>query len=211
MDKVKSPPPRGMRVVSLRSMDTVDLLRLRSTLRYMQRQRDDMLRGLGEKTFELLSAGEASVDLSPLRTQAHAVTALDAQITEVEQRFAAAEQVARLSAHAKPAAPFLTVCACGAPLYAEDVRCGVCGRDVEALIRLASESKKALIDVACACGAPLVAGIQFCPQCGRSVVDLLASRGLASGDALRCPRCQEGASPGDRFCSSCGNALTPGG
>jgi len=208
VDKVKAPADRPMRVVSLRSMDTVDQLRLRAAHRYVLRQRDDLLRGLGETALEML--GGDGLDEVKLRERADAIRALDAQITTLERRLEKAQQAQRMTAVNRPAYSFLTVCACGAPLYPDDVRCSVCGSDVEKLISVARESKAAHKTAQCTCGFTLVEGIKFCPECGRSVIELMRSRGLQTAEA-RCASCGEAASPGDRFCSGCGAALTSGG
>jgi hypothetical protein len=199
-DKVKAPETRQMRVVSLRSVDTVDLLRLRSTHRYLLRQRDALLGSLGNVCMEMLKAG--GLQEARLRERASEIAALDAQIADVAAQLSQAQQEARLSSYTHVNSPFLTVCACGAPLYPEDVRCGACGNDVEDLIRLARETKSRQADVKCTCGLPLPLGVKFCPECGRSAADLMDASGAAS-----CPSCEEAASPGDRFCSACGASL----
>ncbi|MBM3463526.1 MAG: zinc ribbon domain-containing protein [Armatimonadetes bacterium] len=225
VDKVKAAPAR-MRVVSLRSVDAVDVLRLRSTLRYLQRQRDEQVRALGTETLRLFEQGSAQptppqvrqpaasdlpLERGPLKLRVEAIRAIDRQTAELEARLQSADQAARISALARPSAPFLTVCACGAPLFPEDVRCTVCGRDTNTLIQLAAQSKARAVAASCQCRMPLVAGIKFCPECGRSVVDVLRAHGLASGETLTCEKCGEGGTPGDQFCSSCGSALNPGG
>lgn len=205
VDKVKAPAERPMRVVSLRSMDTVDQLRLRAAHRYSLRQRDDLLRALGEAAFAML--GGDKLDEAALRERADTIRALDAQMNELERRLEKAQQAQRMTAVNRTPYSFLTVCACGAPLYPDDVRCSVCGNDVEKLISVARESKAAHKTAQCACGFTLVEGIKFCPECGRSVIELMRARGLRTAESS-CAACGEAASPGDRFCSGCGGPLT---
>lgn len=207
VNKVKSTASRPMRVVSLRSLDSIELARLRSTLRYLTRQRDEQLRQLGLLAYRAVTgAPESPLEREAVAEQARKVTDLEQQIAAAERQMQRAQMADRLTS--RGTSPFLTVCACGSPLLPDDVTCAVCGRNVEDLVRLASESKSRIASVPCSCGAPLVSGIRFCPDCGRSVVDLLAGAGLATGDVPRCAACGEAASPGDRFCSSCGKAIS---
>jgi hypothetical protein len=202
VDKVKA-PERPVRVVSLRSLDSIGLARLRSTLRYLTRQRDEQLRLLGREAWRALQAlGEGPLERAILREHAEAVTELEKHLADAERQLQRAQMAGRLIS--RGASPFLTVCPCGAPLLPDDLTCPVCRRDVEDLVRLAAESKSRVATIPCSCGVPLVSGIRFCPDCGRNVVDLL---GGDRAETSRCGECGEAASPGDRFCSGCGQPL----
>jgi hypothetical protein len=207
VDKVQTQASRPMQVVSLRSHDSVELVRLRASQRLLQKQLEEQLLGLGRTTYERLGSTGGQLSSSDVSGQLERLRGLEAQLGEVEQRLEQAQRAAQLQARGNARLGFLTVCGCGAPLYPQDVQCAVCGRDVEALIRLASESKSQQVEVHCSCGSPLTPGIKFCPECGRTVVDLLKAKGLRTADAPRCAACGEGASPGDQFCSGCGKSL----
>ena len=205
VNKVKdidAAPP--LRVVSERSLQSVDLARLRSTHRRLARERDEMLRALGQACMQALTDPTRDADsLEMLRTSATAVASLEHEMKQLEQRIAQAHVAERL---ATQPIPFLTVCPCGSPVGPTDTACSICGRDVEALVRLAIESKSPIATVPCACGAALVAGIRFCPSCGRGVVDLLRAAGLAAPDQIVRCACGETLASDDHFCSSCGKA-----
>lgn len=204
VEAASSVPP--LRVVSERSLQSVDLARLRSSHRRLTGQRDEMLRTLGRACMQALTDPSRDADsLDMLRTNVTALLALEQEMQALELRIQRAQASER---HGSQPAPFLTVCPCGAPLTPSDTRCNVCHRDVAALVRLAAESKSQIVTVACTCGASLTAGIRFCPSCGRGIADLLERAGLpAPRDLPVCGGCGEAASPGDRYCSACGEGL----
>lgn len=209
VDKVKAARGAGsMQVVSLRSLESVSVGSLRSTRRHRLRQRDDAVRSLGACVLELLHETRGRLEEVPghpatarFRQAVEEIQGLDREVIELDERLGHFERIERASSGE---APFLTVCSCGAPLFPQDRRCGVCGQDVEGLIRLASESKARVATVSCGCGAQLTGGIRFCPQCGRNVAGLLRERGLVVDQSAQCSSCGEARVPGDRFCSACG-------
>ena len=208
VDKVRDPDvSRSVRVVSERSLHSVELARLRASQRHLIIERDRQLSELGKACVERLDAldigGEATRSLA---AGARAVRDIESLISVLEQRIARAQMARRLSsAHL----PFLTVCPCGSPLLSSDTSCPACARDVEALVTLATESKARVRSISCGCGTSLVSGIRFCPSCGHDVSALLAGAGLPSCEASPvCGRCGDSAAPGDRYCSACGASLT---
>lgn len=204
VESASGAPP--LRVVSERSLQSVDLARLRSSHRRLARERDDRLRALGQACMQALTDPSRDADsLEQLRASANAVASLEQEMQALEQRIQRMQMAERV---ASQPVPFLTVCPCGSPLSPSDIRCLVCGRDVESLVRLATESKSRVTTVPCDCGAALVTGIRFCPSCGRGVTDLLRNAGLtAPAEISRCASCGEAVSPGDGFCSTCGKAM----
>ena len=209
--KVKAARGAGsMQVVSLRSLDSVSVGNLRSARRRALRQREEAVRNLGVQVAEILLATGGRLEepeghpaLMRMRQAFAEVQELERQMTELDERIGHFERLERAST---TFAPFLTVCSCGAPLFPQDRRCGVCGQDVEGLIRLATESKAQVATVPCTCGALLTGGIRFCSQCGRNVDSLLRDGGLAVDETARCPSCGDARVPGDRFCSACGHS-----
>ena len=217
-DEFRDAAAEGLSGIVERGKTGLQISRLRSNLRRLEKSRREKLAALGERAYRMLRSG--ALDQQALRPDCDAITALEGEMSKQRAQIADLER----STGSGPAA--LARCTCGQALTAETRFCRGCGKDVEAIVKaaLARGEGGPPGGLLCACGAPLAADTKFCGECGRPVApaEPQASSGpsSATGAVSRAAedtppeprRCECGASlaPAAKFCPGCGRPVERG-
>ncbi|HUW95008.1 MAG TPA: zinc-ribbon domain-containing protein [Anaerolineae bacterium] len=222
---------KGVGKAGLEAEKTMRITRLDATIGSLGREKEKLLRKLGEEVYALYEPGET--ESAEWISTCQAIASLDEKIAEIEGE---KEELRRgilprgsgpLYGHICPRcrrrlpqeAAFCPDC--GSP--AEDVpppstatvaKCPDCGEAVpesaaacpncgEQVSSLATEGS-APAGGCPGCGVELADEAEFCPSCGER---LSGSEPEAAPDATECPHCGFGLREGSVFCSSCGESV----
>jgi hypothetical protein len=133
--------------VGERGKTWLETTRLRNELEQVQQQRDEVVRGLGERVYQQMRTGTVSPsELMPAFTQ---IQELDQKASVLQQQIAALEA---------PALDQRTCSSCGNPNAPGDQFCVACGDRLEAQPKAQPRCR--------ACGAEQKAQARFCVSCG---------------------------------------------
>ena len=133
-DKMRYGVDRGILIVSVRSRELVNSVKIKNHLGELRRKKRNALEDLGSAVYGMFQNGR-SFDEDKVGTQCELITELDRQIAEREEELRlthvrAQEALKDMKALHKPKP--LAVCECGREVYDENIKfCGTCFRKIE--------------------------------------------------------------------------------
>jgi len=222
---------KGVGKAGLEAEKTMRTTRLDATMGSLRKEKEELLRKLGEEVYALYEPGET--ESAEWTSTCQAIASLEDEIAEIERE---KEEVRRgilpresrpLHGHICPRcrrtlpeeAVFCPECGSAAadvppPSTGTGAKCPHCG---EALPESAADcpncgekaSSLATEDITTSgecpnCGVELPEEAEVCPSCGER---LSGSEAEAEPDASKCPHCGFGLREGSAFCSSCGERI----
>ena len=165
-DQIKDAASDGVARIVDRGRVSMELSRIHSHIRRLERSRSEKLTALGERVHAM--SGGGSLDQQALAADSQAIAALEAEIAKLRSQASELQQQSALPGG--PAA--VASCQCGQPLAAGAKFCRSCGANVEAIVAAAEEAaaSAAVVQPTCqGCGAQVPAAAAFCPACGAPV------------------------------------------
>jgi hypothetical protein len=132
-DKVKQGVDKGILIVSVRSKEAFDTVKLKSQIGDLRRRRRNALEDLGNAVYEMFRS-DKSFDEEKIGAKCEMIAGLDGQIRGYEEQLMlihirAEETLSRPKALQKP--KVVTVCECGAEIHEGVQFCGKCFRKIE--------------------------------------------------------------------------------
>ncbi len=158
LDKIKEKVDEGISNVSSKSKEAVELARLRSDLRHLEKEKEETINKLGNIVYDMLRRDEYNEQ--KIRDFYPQVSAINRQIVEVEN------EMRKIQEMASPDRTNIdSVCVCGTGLIANQKFCASCGRDVSGQT---SQQAKVFegIKACSSCGAEIKETAKFCGKCG---------------------------------------------
>lgn len=153
-EKVREKVDEGISTLSSKSREAIDMVKLRSHLRELERGKEEKINELGTLVYDLLRRDVYQEQ--EVREAYQHIVLLDHQIVSVQDEIrkaqAASTTVSALS------------CDCGAAVGPDQKFCSSCGKDVQGIIAGAKPTEGSK---RCAtCGSEIKEEAKFCPKCG---------------------------------------------
>jgi hypothetical protein len=157
-EKVKDKVDEGISSLTTKSKEAIELAKLRSQFRQLEKDKDEKLKELGLLVYEMVRMDIFSEQ--KIKQVCPAIGEIDRQLVMTET------EIRRISeASSTGSAIFLGQCECGAGLTANQKFCASCGRDVSGLI---AQFNKPTENAKCCstCGSEIKETAKFCGKCG---------------------------------------------
>lgn len=157
-ERVKDKVDEGISSITTKSKETIELAKLRSQFRQLEKDKDEKLKELGSLVYDMVRMDVFNEQ--KIKQVCPTIGEIDRQlvITETEIR--------RISeASSTGSEIFIAQCECGSGLTANQKFCASCGRDVSGLI--AQVNKPTENTKLCStCGSEIKETAKFCGKCG---------------------------------------------
>ncbi|MFZ5997586.1 MAG: zinc-ribbon domain-containing protein [Nitrospirota bacterium] len=153
-DKVRDGVDKGIKTVSSKSKEFIEVTRLRSQIKDADSQINAGYRDLGKKAYEMMNRG--ALASQELKGDCEKIAALYCQINELEEGIRKAELEA---ARARLGMNVKSCPGCGTFNNESDKFCTNCGSPMAAVA----------VGRTCICGEPIKNNSKFCIKCGTKI------------------------------------------
>jgi hypothetical protein len=158
IEKVKEKVVEGISSISSKSHRSLELMKLRTKLRDLEKEKNDKINELGRLVYDLFRRGDYSEQkirdlFSTINVTDHQIVTTENEIKRVQETFATTGMTS------------IVVCECGAGLTNGQKFCSTCGKDVQTILTQASQTTEDL-NRCPTCGAEIQETKKFCDKCG---------------------------------------------
>jgi hypothetical protein len=157
-DKIKDKVDEGISSITTKSKETIELAKLRSQLRQLEKEKEEKLKDLGRLVYDMVRMdvyNEQKIKqfCPPIGEIDRQLVMTDAEIRRIQEASSAVGE------------NYVAVCECGAGLMTNQKFCVSCGRDVSGII---DQIKKPMENTkSCStCGSEIKETAMFCGKCG---------------------------------------------
>ena len=158
IEKVKEKVVEGISSISSKSYRSLELIKLRTKLRDLEKEKNDKINELGRLVYDLFRRGDYSEQkirdlFSTINVTDHQIVTTENEIKRVQETFATTGMTS------------IAVCECGAGLTSGQKFCSTCGKDVQTILTQAAQTTEDLKRCS-TCGAEMQETKKFCDKCG---------------------------------------------
>ena len=157
-DRVKDKVDVGISTITTKSKETIELAKLRSQLRQLEKEKEEKLKELGRLVYDMVRMDAYNEE--KIKQFCPVIGELDRQLVAVE------DEIKRIhEASQSRGVNYVANCECGAAILADQKFCASCGRDVSGLI---DQIKKPTENIkpCSTCGSEIKDTAKFCGKCG---------------------------------------------
>ena len=158
IEKVKEKVVEGISCISSMSYRSLELMKLRTKLRDLEKEKNDKINELGRLVYDLFRRGDYSEQ--KLRDLFSTINVTDRQIVTTENEIKRVQET-----FATTGMKSIAVCECGAGLTSGQKFCSTCGKDVQKILTQAAQTTEDLKRCS-TCGAEIQETKKFCDKCG---------------------------------------------
>jgi hypothetical protein len=137
IEKVKEKVLEGIIFISTKSYRSLELMKLRTKLRDLEKEKNDKIKELGELVYDLFRGN--NYDEQKVRGLFSTISVTEKQIVTTENEIKRMQKTA-----ATTGLTSITGCECGAGLTSGQKICSTCGKDVQTMLTLATQKTEDL-------------------------------------------------------------------
>lgn len=157
-ERVKDKVDEGISSITTKSKETIELAKLRSQLRQLEKEKEEKLKELGRLVYDMVRMDAYSEQK---------IIKYCPPIGEIDRKLVMTEtEIKRIQeASSGGSGNYVAVCECGAGLMTNQKFCASCGRDVSGII---DQIKKPMENTrpCSSCGSEIKEMAKFCGKCG---------------------------------------------
>lgn len=157
-DKVKDKVDAGISTITTKSKETIELAKLRSQMRQLEKEKDEKLKEFGRLVYDMVRRD--AYNEQKIKEYCPIIGEIDRQLVAVETEIKKIHE-----ASSSGIVNYVAVCECGSGLMANQKFCASCGLDVSALVNQiknpVENAKPCSI-----CGSEIKEAAKFCGKCG---------------------------------------------
>ena len=160
IEKVKKKVIEGISSISSKSYQSLELMKLRTKLRDLEKEKNDKISELGRLVYDMFRRGDYSEQkirdlFSIFNVTDHKIVTTENEIKRVQETSATTGMTS------------IAVCECGAGLTSGQKFCSTCGKDVQTILTQAQVAQTTEVLKRCStCGAEIQETTKFCDKCG---------------------------------------------
>ena len=157
-ERVKDKVDEGISTITTKSKETIELAKLRSQMRQLEKDKEDKLKELGRQVYDMVRMDVYNEQ--KIKQFCPPIGEIDRQLVMTEAEIRRIQE-----ASSSGSGNYVAVCECGAGLMTNQKFCASCGRDVSGLIdqiKKPTENTKPCST----CGSEIKEMAMFCGKCG---------------------------------------------